>query len=75
MPDAAALLACVDVLIAGRYEESQRQARGLLGSANQTTHLLTDRYRLEELRAVPEAEVILLPNGELLVSGIAPLKL
>src|SRR6516162_3714972 len=34
LPDATELLACIDVLIAGRYDESQRVALGLIGSRN-----------------------------------------
>ncbi len=74
-PDAGRWLACVDVVIAGRYAARQRLARGLRGSANQTVHLLTDRYLLSDLEAVPEAEVVLAPDGNLVASGIAPVRL
>jgi anaerobic ribonucleoside-triphosphate reductase activating protein len=77
---AASLLAQLDVLIAGRYQAGQglrndvgSAASGLLGSANKTVHLLTDRYNMGNLREVPEAEVILTPQGEILVTGIRPL--
>ena len=62
----------VDVLIAGRYEVERRLARGLRGSANQTVHLLTDRYSMEEIEAVPEAEIEIDPSGNVMVSGIDP---
>jgi anaerobic ribonucleoside-triphosphate reductase activating protein len=74
MPDARALLACADVLIAGRYDPSQHLARGLRGSANQTVHLLTDRYTTDDLESVPPAEVIITAKGEVAVSGIDPLR-
>jgi anaerobic ribonucleoside-triphosphate reductase activating protein len=74
MPDAAALLACVDVLIAGRYDASQRLARSLRGSANQTVHLLTDRYTMDDLQSVPSGEVIITAEGEVVVSGVDPIR-
>jgi anaerobic ribonucleoside-triphosphate reductase activating protein len=79
IPAAETLLACVDVLIAGRYDDSQRLApenveeRFLRSSANQTVHLLTDRYRMDDLRSVPAAEVIVTAAGEILISGVDPI--
>ncbi len=73
MPASRALLACVDVLLAGRYEASQRLAHGLVGSANKTIHFFTGRYSPADLAAVPQAEVILSPDGEIRFSGIDPL--
>jgi anaerobic ribonucleoside-triphosphate reductase activating protein len=79
MPDAEALLACVDVLIAGRYDASRlfaaESSQFLRSSTNQTVHTLTDRYTLADLQAVPPAEVIITAEGEVLASGIAPLRL
>lgn len=67
------ILRYVDVLIAARYNHLQRLARGLRGSANKTIHFLTDRYTPADLEAVPAAEVILTPHGEIMTSGIDPL--
>ncbi|GAB4433276.1 MAG: 4Fe-4S single cluster domain-containing protein [Anaerolineae bacterium] len=72
MPEAAELLAYLDVLIAGRYEAGQHLARDLRGSANKTVHFLTPRYNLSDLQAAPAAEVIITTTGEVLVSGIDP---
>jgi len=74
MPRADELLALVDVLLAGRYDQRQRVADGLLGSANKTIHLLSPRYSLADLEAVPQAEVIVGTDGELIFSGIDPLQ-
>jgi anaerobic ribonucleoside-triphosphate reductase activating protein len=74
MPDTEALLACMDVLIAGRYDDSQRVNDGLRSSANQTVHLLTDRYTMDDLQVVPPTEVIITPAGQVLVSGVDPIK-
>lgn len=74
MPEAGRFLACVDVLIAGRYVEARRLARGLRGSADKTLHLLTDRYTRADLETTPDGEVVLLPDGRLVVSGISPFR-
>ncbi len=80
MPNAGALLACVDVLIAGRYDASRRfvpqdkGARGLRSSTNQSVHLLTGRYTLADLQSVPPTEVIITAKGEVVVSGIDPVR-
>lgn len=68
------LLASIDVLLAGRYDESRRVARSLIGSTNKTAHFLTSRYTQADLEAVPQAEVILSPDGEVRFSGIDPLQ-
>ncbi len=67
-------LANVDVLIAGRYDASRRVAQGLIGSANKVAHFLTSRYTPADLETVPQAEVILSPDGEVILSGIDPLE-
>jgi anaerobic ribonucleoside-triphosphate reductase activating protein len=69
------LLGLVDVLIAGRYVARQRLARGLRGSSNKNTHLLTARYNMEDLEEVPEAELIIGPDGTLTATGVDPLVL
>jgi anaerobic ribonucleoside-triphosphate reductase activating protein len=74
MPGSAGLLAAVDVLIAGRYEQSRRVAAGLRGSANKTIRLLSDRYTLADFDAVPAAEVVIDGNGDVILSGINPLE-
>ncbi len=72
MPDLAGLADRVDVVLAGRYQQDQRIGRGLRGSANKTTHLCSDRYTVDDLDAVPDAEVIIRPGGEIMISGIDP---
>jgi anaerobic ribonucleoside-triphosphate reductase activating protein len=70
LPLAPRILRCVDVMMAGRYVVERRVAHGLLGSANQTVHLLSPRHTLEEIAATPEAEAVILPDGRVLLSGI-----
>jgi len=74
MPEADALLACVDVLIAGRYDPAQRLARDLRGSTNKTVHFLSERYTMDDLQSVAPAEVIITAEGEVMISGIDPVK-
>ncbi len=74
IPRIGAFLSQVDVLIAGRYDANRRVANGLIGSANKTIHFLTGRYSPEDLADVPQAEVILSPGGEIILSGIDPLR-
>ena len=72
IPLEPAILAQVDVLIAGRYVQTRRLAHGLRGSANKTVHLLTDRYTLEDIEHVPPAEVWIDAARNISISGIAP---
>jgi anaerobic ribonucleoside-triphosphate reductase activating protein len=67
--------ACVDVLIAGRYDSAQALQNGLVSSANQQAVFLTRRYTQKDLDSVPPAEVILMPNGELIASGVGGIRL
>ncbi len=72
MPGASPLLDSVDVVLAGRYDASRRLAAGLLGSANKTVHFLTDRYKPEDLRGIPAAEVTISASGDVVATGIDP---
>jgi hypothetical protein len=72
LPLAPRIMRCVDVLLAGRYVAERRVARELLGSTNQTVHLLSPRHTLEEIAATPEAEAVILPDGRVVFSGILP---
>ena len=74
MPRADELLSCLDVLIAGRYDGTQHVARDLRGSANKTVHFLTPRYGPADLEQVPPAEVIITAAGEVVMSGIDPVR-
>lgn len=74
MPAKDRLASLVDVLIAGRYIADQRLAHGLKGSSNKTMHFLSPRYTAQDMQQVQEAEVIIGPDGEIILSGIDPLK-
>jgi anaerobic ribonucleoside-triphosphate reductase activating protein len=73
IPAASRVLASIDLLIAGRYVQASRLAAGLVGSVNKTLHFLTPRYTSSDLESVPEAEVIINPDGGVVLSGIHPL--
>ena len=75
LPGGPAVLAATDVLIDGRYVASERLATGLRGSANQRIHLLTSRYQLADVEATPVAEIRIAPGGDLVLTGVNPLKL
>jgi len=66
------ILQHLDVLIAGRYLRSRHVGRGLLGSGNQTVHLLSDRYAVTDFEAIPKLDIILHNDGTISVTGIDP---
>ncbi|HLL25603.1 MAG TPA: 4Fe-4S single cluster domain-containing protein, partial [Kofleriaceae bacterium] len=75
LPFGPDVLARLDVLIDGRYVAAERLATGLRGSANQRILLLTERYTLADVQATPTAEIRISPTGELVLTGVDPLKL
>jgi anaerobic ribonucleoside-triphosphate reductase activating protein len=64
------LLNEVDVVIAGRYDETRPASRGLVTSENQTVHFLTGRYCEADVDAVPVAEVLIDEEGRVVVTGV-----
>ncbi len=75
MPLGPRVLEALDVLIDGRYVSQERLASGLRGSANQRIELLTERYTLEDVEATPVAEIRIGRDGEVVLTGVNPLKL
>jgi anaerobic ribonucleoside-triphosphate reductase activating protein len=75
LPGGPEVLARLDVLIDGRYVAPGRLATGLRGSANQRIQLLTDRYALADVEATPVAEIRIGPTGDVVLSGVDPLRL
>jgi anaerobic ribonucleoside-triphosphate reductase activating protein len=75
IPDVQRMLTCVDVLLTGRYVASLRLGYGLRGSSNKEIHLVSNRYSLAEIAAVPPAEVIIAEDGDVVLSGVNPLRL
>jgi len=75
LPDGPAVLASLDVLIDGRYVAGERLGAGLRGSTNQRIQLLTPRYTLADVEATPVAEARITPTGDVVLTGVNPLKL
>jgi anaerobic ribonucleoside-triphosphate reductase activating protein len=75
LPGGPAVLARLDVLIDGRYVAADRLAAGLRGSANQRIQLLTPRYSRVDVEATPVAEIRIGPTGDVVLTGVNPLKL
>jgi len=74
MPEAKKTTDLADLVIAGRYDASRRLAHGLLGSSNQVMLFQNERFNSSELDDLPEAEIILEPDGHIVVTGIDPPK-
>lgn len=72
LPLGPQILACVDVLIAGRYVQTEHVGSGLLGSANQRIHCLTSRYRPSDFAGIPASEIILHRDGSITLTGVGP---
>lgn len=68
---AADLLAATDLLVDGRYEESQRTTtRRWIGSDNQVLHFLTDRYRPDDPRfSEPNTIELRIVGGRIVING------
>lgn len=75
LPGGPAVLDRLDVLIDGRYLPAERLASGLRGSANQRIQLLTDRYQRADVETTPVAEIRIGPTGEVVLTGVDPLKI
>jgi len=73
LPDRS-LLPFIDVLVDGRYVSTERLGEGLRGSANQRIHLLTSRHTLADVTATPPTELRILPTGEVVLTGVDPIK-
>jgi anaerobic ribonucleoside-triphosphate reductase activating protein len=64
----------VDVVLLGRYQQGKpRTDWGLAGLPGKTIHFHTNRYTLADLRAVPDGEVRIAPDGTMTSTGIDPL--
>ena len=74
LPGGREVLAQLDVLVDGRYVAGDRMGAGLRGSANQRIHLLTERYTLAQVEATPVAEIRIARGGEVVLTGVNPLK-
>lgn len=65
------VLRFTDVLIDGPYDQTQPASDGLRGSTNQRIHLLTNRYSPHDFPAGLRFEIVLLPDGSVIRTGVA----
>jgi anaerobic ribonucleoside-triphosphate reductase activating protein len=72
LAEGPSILGLIDVLIAGRYLPSRHLGKGLLGSANQEIHFLTDRHTIAEIVDTPTAEIHIDVQGRVTITGVAP---
>jgi anaerobic ribonucleoside-triphosphate reductase activating protein len=75
MPAFEELTSYLDVLIAGRYREDLRLARNLIASSNKSVQFYTDRYCDQDFQDIPQAEIFINSDGEIIATGINPLLL
>lgn len=59
-----------DVVVSGRYSEALRVADGLRGSRNKEYWFLTNRYASQDFERLPQVEVLIQPNGDLVMTGM-----
>lgn len=72
MSHGSAILAELDVLIAGPFMQSVPSSLPLLGSENQKIHFLSDRHNPAEFTQMPRMEVIIHKDGTRTVTGFVP---
>jgi len=67
-----AILAELDVLIAGPFIQTAPSPLPLLGSQNQKIHVLNHRHTPDEIAAIPRMEVVIHKDGTRTVTGFGP---
>ena len=72
MPHGPAILAELDILIAGPFIQTAPSPLPLLGSQNQKIHFLSDRHTPDEIAQVPRIEVVIHKDGTRTITGFGP---
>jgi anaerobic ribonucleoside-triphosphate reductase activating protein len=75
LPQWPTLAGALDILLCGRYDKTQKLDRGIISSANQEMLFLSKRYTPADMDNIPDNEIIILPNGETITSGVGGIKL
>ncbi|MCD6309294.1 MAG: radical SAM protein [Candidatus Eremiobacteraeota bacterium] len=65
------ILPMVDILVAGRYDQDKATPGGLLASANQKIHFLSDRYGPGDMENLADLEIYIEENGNITATGIS----
>lgn len=68
MPLGKSVLANIDVLIDGRFDEQKMADSGIRGSTNQTIYFLTERYHSEQFEQ-RQFELLFKEDGQILITG------
>jgi anaerobic ribonucleoside-triphosphate reductase activating protein len=64
-----------DAIVAGPFRQDEYLAQGLRGSGNKEYLFVTDRYSRGDFDGIPDAEVVIRPDGSAVASGMIPLSL
>lgn len=65
------LVSLLDVLIDGHYDPARANPPGIWpSSANQTIHLIGQRYATADFKELPALEIIITGKGEVIQSGL-----
>lgn len=75
IPERAAVLELVDVVLAGPYDDTAPRAGDPWRPAHKEVAFLTDRYTPADFDDVPPAEVIIAEDGSLVMTGVDPLRI
>ncbi|MFH2040498.1 MAG: 4Fe-4S cluster-binding domain-containing protein, partial [Chloroflexota bacterium] len=74
-PEWNAFSQVLDILICGRYDIALKLGSGIVSSSNQEVLFLTSAYTQSDLDNIPDNEIIILPDGEIAVSGVGGVQL
>ena len=75
IPESHNVLEHIDVIVTGRYRQELRLAQELRGSLNKKIIFLSERYTAADFTSLPDAEIIITGEGEVLLSGIDPVQI
>lgn len=71
MPEGNKLISMIDVLVDGPYDPGRANPSGTWpSSANQKIHLLTTRYTMTDFSGLPDMEVQIVENGDIIKTGL-----
>ncbi|MBI9049698.1 MAG: radical SAM protein [Anaerolineaceae bacterium] len=74
-PQWLALSQALDMLLCGRYDVTHKLESCIVSSSNQEVLFLTNAYTQFEVDNIPHNEIIILPNGAIVASGVGGINL
>ncbi|MHA2244724.1 MAG: 4Fe-4S cluster-binding domain-containing protein [Candidatus Hodarchaeales archaeon] len=72
LPEFFLLKRTADVIIAGRFMQSQKIQKGIRGSRNKKILFFSNYYTIEEFEDIPPVEVWMKNDGTITITGIEP---